>query len=92
MKISYVVEIMSDSPEEKICTVILYGVAYDNGEEIGRFVLDSRVLKENDYETYVDVENHSIQMMYIKEWEKQAVEPISEVIKSLEKDSVKNKK
>ena len=36
MKISYVAEITSDNPEEKTCTVLLYGILNEQGNEIGR--------------------------------------------------------
>ena len=92
MKISYIEEIVNDSPAEKICTVLLYGIANEQGKEIGRFVLDKRIFIEKEYEANIDQEKHTVEKDYLRKWKKEVLEPLVSVIKALEKDSIKNNK
>lgn len=89
IKISYKSEIQNFNPSAQTCMVILYGLMLQKGEEIGRFVLDKKLLSGKEYDLYVNEANQSIDENFLKKWEHETVAPLKDLIQQFEKDSNK---
>ncbi len=79
------------NPTERACMVLLYGLVFQEGVEIGRVLLDKKLLSGKEYDLYVNQANQLVDEKFLNEWETESLQPVLEILKLLEKDSNRGK-
>ena len=87
IEINYKTELQNYNPTENTCTIMLYGVAMQEGVETGRFLLDKKFISGRDYDLYVNQANQTVDEKFLKAWEDSIISPMKSLMDQFEKDS-----
>lgn len=82
-------EIQTLNIAEKNCVVILFGVALQNQQEVGRFFIDKNVIENAAFEKYVNLVSQTLDQDCIQLWENDSLITIKDSIRILLAESNK---
>ncbi|HVD99521.1 MAG TPA: hypothetical protein VNB90_15035 [Cytophagaceae bacterium] len=95
IKIDFKSEVWDVNLSERTCCIILYGVARQDNQEVGKFFIDKKILQAADYDSYFNQATLQVDENFLKAWEESATKDLKELTNQLEKLSnseVKDKK
>lgn len=75
---------------DKSCILFLFGIAFENQQEVGRFFIDRKVIENADFEKYVNLAEQTIDPEFIQHLTRDVLLNLDETIKVLVAESNKS--